>query len=114
VTISGDSGYEPDENFYINLSNPTNASISDNQGIGTITNDDTAPTVTLSVDDASIAEDEIATITATLSAASVSDVTVTLAIRHGDGRSDGLHGFLCNDHDCGRNPLGISDHYCRE
>ena len=79
VTIVGDTGYEPDERFYINLSNPTNASISDNQGIGTITNDDAAPTVTLGVDNVGIDESTgVATVTATLSSASASDVTVTL------------------------------------
>jgi hypothetical protein len=40
VTINGDLGYEPDETFSVNLSNPVNATISDNQGLGTIQNDD--------------------------------------------------------------------------
>jgi len=78
VTISGDIGYEPDENFYINLTNQSNASISDTQGIGTITNDDAAPTVTMSINNTSITENGTATVTATLSAVSSEDVTVTL------------------------------------
>ena len=79
VTISGDVGYEPDEIFYIDLTNQTNALLSDAQGIGTITNDDAVPTVTLSVDNASIAENAgVATVTAMLSATSTSDVIVTL------------------------------------
>ena len=44
VTINGDTTVEPDETLNLNLSNPTNATISDSQGIGTITNDDAAPT----------------------------------------------------------------------
>ena len=40
VTINGDLGFEPDETFFVNLSNPVNATISDNQGLGTIQNDD--------------------------------------------------------------------------
>jgi hypothetical protein len=40
VTIKGDVGFEPDETLFINLSNPVNATISDNQGLGTIQNDD--------------------------------------------------------------------------
>jgi hypothetical protein len=40
VTINGDVGFEPDETFFVNLSNPVNATISDNQGLGTIQNDD--------------------------------------------------------------------------
>ncbi len=40
VTINGDVSFEPDETFFVNLSNPGNATISDNQGRGTIQNDD--------------------------------------------------------------------------
>lgn len=40
VTIKGDAAVEPDEIFAVNLSNPVNATISDNQGRGTIQNDD--------------------------------------------------------------------------
>jgi len=40
VTINGDVNFEPDETFTVNLSNPVNATISDNQGLGTIQNDD--------------------------------------------------------------------------
>ncbi len=40
VNVKGDKRFEPDEYFYVNLSNPTNASISDGQGVGTILTDD--------------------------------------------------------------------------
>jgi subtilisin-like proprotein convertase family protein len=40
VTVFGDTAVEPAETFFVNLSNPTNAAISDGQGIGTINNDD--------------------------------------------------------------------------
>jgi hypothetical protein len=46
---------EQDEAFSLNLSGATNASITDSQGVGTITNDDTD--VTLSVSPASVSED---------------------------------------------------------
>jgi hypothetical protein len=42
--INGDTAAEVDETFFVNLSNATNASIVDNQGQGTILNDD-APQV---------------------------------------------------------------------
>ncbi|HEY9302332.1 MAG TPA: Calx-beta domain-containing protein, partial [Phormidium sp.] len=45
VTVNGDALTESDENFFINLSNPINATIGDNQGVGNITNDDNAPTL---------------------------------------------------------------------
>ena len=43
VTIAGDAVIEPTEAFVVNLSNATNAAISDAQGVGTITNDDLPP-----------------------------------------------------------------------
>ena len=46
VTILGDTTVEPTETFFMNLSNATNgATISDDQGLGTITNDDSLPLV---------------------------------------------------------------------
>jgi flagellar hook-associated protein FlgK len=43
IAISGDDTFEADETFFVNLASPTNALIADNQGVGTIVNDDTAP-----------------------------------------------------------------------
>jgi hypothetical protein len=42
VLVNGDTTVEPNETFFVNLSNPTNATIADNQGLGTIVNDDGA------------------------------------------------------------------------
>ena len=49
VSITLDNVFEPDETFFINLSNPTNATIADAQGQATITNDDPQPTVSVAV-----------------------------------------------------------------
>jgi hypothetical protein len=38
ITLRGDAVVEGDETFFVNLSSPTNATITDNQGQGTITN----------------------------------------------------------------------------
>ena len=40
ITVNGDVTAESDEDFYVNLSNATNADITDDQGLGTIQNDD--------------------------------------------------------------------------
>ncbi|MGD9590011.1 MAG: Calx-beta domain-containing protein [Pyrinomonadaceae bacterium] len=40
VNILGDFTVEPDETFFVNLTNPVNAVITDSQGVGTIQNDD--------------------------------------------------------------------------
>ena len=42
ITINGDTLIEPDETFFVNLSNPAGASLTDAQGVGTILNDDTS------------------------------------------------------------------------
>ncbi|HKB78766.1 MAG TPA: Calx-beta domain-containing protein, partial [Thermoanaerobaculia bacterium] len=47
VTINGDTKFEPDEAFNVNLTNPSNATIADNQGVGTIQNDDAQPTISI-------------------------------------------------------------------
>src|SRR5207253_3197586 len=49
VKVNGDTLNEPDETFFVNLSNAANASITKAQGVGTIRNDDlnAAPTVAI-------------------------------------------------------------------
>jgi YVTN family beta-propeller protein len=44
VVVNGDTLVEGNETFVVNLTNPTNATILDGQGVGTITNDDTLTT----------------------------------------------------------------------
>ena len=43
VTVNGDLLDEANETFFVNLSSPTNATLADGQGLGTITDDDAAP-----------------------------------------------------------------------
>jgi hypothetical protein len=43
VLVNGDTQNEPNETFFVNLTNATNAPISKSQGVGTITNNDTPP-----------------------------------------------------------------------
>jgi uncharacterized repeat protein (TIGR01451 family) len=57
VTVSGDFDNEPDETLLVNLSSPTNATILDGQGRGTIVNDDEeAKPLTVFIYDAGIGE----------------------------------------------------------
>ena len=56
VAITGDTSIENDETFLVNLTNPSNATLTDAQGIGIITNDD-LPSITLAVSPANVAED---------------------------------------------------------
>ena len=81
MTVDGDTLDEANETFSVTLSNPGNATIADGSGLGTITDDDPAPT--LSVNDVSVTEGNAgsttATFTVTLSAASGQAVTVDWA-----------------------------------
>jgi hypothetical protein len=80
VPIKGDTTVEPDETFFVNLTNPTGATLADNQAVGTITNDDSA---TITIGDVSLAEGNSGTanmnFTVTLSNPSASVVQVDYA-----------------------------------
>src|SRR5436309_15529765 len=69
----------------VNLSNPVNATISDNQGAGTIVNDDGQPTISIS--DVSQNEGNVGptlfTFTVSLSSASSQTITVNYATADG-------------------------------
>ena len=47
VSLIQDNVFEPDETFFVNLANATNAAIADAQGQGTISNDDPQPGITI-------------------------------------------------------------------
>ena len=83
VPVNGDTTVEPDETFFVNLSSPTNATIGDGQGLGTILNDDT----TISIGNVSVTEGNSGTtnvnFTVTLSAAASVPVTVNYATADG-------------------------------
>ena len=79
VNVDGDVTYEHDESFAVNLSNPTNASIADAAGVGTIVNDDPAPTV--SIGDVSVVEGNSGT-TAAVFTVSLSGATSLPAQAH--------------------------------
>lgn len=58
VLVNGDTVNEPDEDFFVNLSNPSNVSILDGQGLGTILNDD-APGIEFSAAAYTVNEDGV-------------------------------------------------------
>ncbi|MEO0092412.1 MAG: Calx-beta domain-containing protein, partial [candidate division WOR-3 bacterium] len=78
VSVNGDFKYETDETFNVNLSEPTNASIADGLGIGTILNDDEQPSI--SINDVSLAEGNSGTtaFVFTLSLSNLSYQTITV------------------------------------
>lgn len=89
VSVVGDTLYELNETFTLNLSSPSNATFADNVGLATILNDDPIPTI--SIGDATLAEGNAGTtnanFTVTLSAASGLSVTVNYATANGNAIS---------------------------
>ncbi|MFN2576855.1 MAG: Calx-beta domain-containing protein [Pyrinomonadaceae bacterium] len=89
VLVNGDSDVEQSETFFINLTTPSNAVISDNQGQGTILNDDSAvisitPSVSVSEGNSGTTN---ATFIVTLSPASTQTVTVDYLTADGSAKS---------------------------
>jgi len=86
VTVNGDTLFESNETYFVNLSSPSNATLSDSQGLGAITNDDANP-VGLRINDVSITEGNRntrnATFTITLTSPLSNAVTVNFATANG-------------------------------
>jgi Calx-beta domain len=104
VPVQGDTLNEADETFFVNLSGATNASLGDAQGLGTITNDDALPSLSIS-DAVAVTEghsgigscvpplppptsSQCASFTVTLSAVSGRAVTVGFATAPGSAASN--------------------------
>ena len=99
VPIINDTHYEANETFYLNLSNASAGTITDAQGVGTITNDDSQPSVTLGLSGSPLAENGgVATVTATLSNRSYQNVTVNLGYTGTATNDYGLHAIEYIDH----------------
>ncbi|HEX8844854.1 MAG TPA: Calx-beta domain-containing protein [Pyrinomonadaceae bacterium] len=81
VTVNGDTIFEPNETFFVNVTSVTGATVTDGQGVGTITNDDAQPTLTIA--DASVTEGNagtsLMTFTVTLTGTAQSTVSVNYA-----------------------------------
>jgi hypothetical protein len=88
VAVKGDTVDEANETFFVNLTSPANATIADNQGIGTINDDDASPN--LSIDNPTFAEGKTGTVSAvfhvTLDAPSGQTVQVTYQTADGTAR----------------------------
>ena len=97
VTINNDTIFEISEDFFLDLSNPGNATILDGQGVGTITDDGTGTggtdddTPTFTVSDVMVDEDTagFAVFTITLDNASAEAITLDLALADDTGTGDG-------------------------
>ncbi len=77
IEVSGDDIDELLEQFTVELTSPTNASIADGEGVGQI--EDTDPTPVLTIDDSSVKEGGKLTFTLSLSNPSSGDIVLDLA-----------------------------------
>jgi hypothetical protein len=88
VTILADNVNEPTETFFVDLDTPTNATILDGHGIGTIPNDDALPSI--SIDDPSEVEaDSENNISFTVSLSNPSSQAVTVQYMTANGTATG-------------------------
>ncbi len=89
ILVCGDTTFEPNETFFVNLSNPMGATVTDAQGLGTIVNDDDPPT--LSIDDVSQNEGHVGTtpFTFTVTKTGSTATTATVDYATDDGTADG-------------------------
>jgi hypothetical protein len=87
VTINGDTAVEPDETFFLNLTNATEGgTFRDSQGLGTITNDDATVVVgDISIGDVTIAEGNSGTKTATFTVSRTGTAAFAVDFATADG-----------------------------
>jgi CSLREA domain-containing protein len=83
VQVNGDTKFEPDETFVVNLSAATNATIADSQGQGTIVNDDSAPSI--SIADVALAEGNAGTKSFTFGVTLSNPTTQTVSVNYATG-----------------------------
>ncbi len=81
IDILGDTTFEADETFRVDLFNIANATVGDASGTATITNDDVQPPVTITIDDVNVAEGASGTTPATftVSLSRPSGIPITVA-----------------------------------
>src|SRR5207253_7721451 len=94
--INGDNNVEPDETFFVNVTNVVGANVSDAQGQGTIKNDDLP---SLSIDDVAANEGDGGTQTFTfhVSLSAVAPATVTFDIATQDGTSQAPSDYVAKN-----------------
>ncbi|HYJ30924.1 MAG TPA: Calx-beta domain-containing protein, partial [Allosphingosinicella sp.] len=99
VTVNGDTAFETNEFFLVNVTNVTGASVGDGQATGTITNDDAEPVGTFNIDD--VTHDEgnagttnyLFTVSRTGGSAGAATVDYSIAAPGGGGVADSATDF---------------------
>jgi subtilisin family serine protease len=96
VAVTGDTRFEGTDTFLVNLSGATNADVADRQGVGTIVNDDSRPTIVISNVSATEGNSSTKTFTFTVSLSNPSDQTITVQFATANGSASGGGSFNFN------------------
>jgi hypothetical protein len=84
VLLNGDRLGEPNETFFVNLSGPTNVTIADGQGVGTITDEEPRVSI-IGVNKAEGKKNQATLFTFTVTLSAAYDQAVTMSFRTVDG-----------------------------
>ena len=90
VSVVGDTSYELNETFNVNLSSPSNATLADSLGIGTILNDDPIPTISIS--DATLAEGNAGTTNAVFAVTLSAPCGLVVAVNYATANGNAISG----------------------
>jgi chitinase len=85
VPVNGNTLNEPDETFFVNLSNPVNSTLTNSQGTGTILNDDPYPTLSIANQSKTIGTSGTTKFNFTVSLSTASGQTVSVSYATADG-----------------------------
>lgn len=93
VNVNGDTLWEPNETFFVNLTNAAYAEITDAQGQGMITNDDPLPA--LSINDVSQNEGDAGTTSFTFTVTKTNDSSQTVTVDYATAAGTATAGGSC-------------------
>jgi Ca2+-binding RTX toxin-like protein/subtilisin-like proprotein convertase family protein len=90
IAVNPDASFEFAETFTVNLSQPTNATIADNQGVVTLTNDDNMPQI--SINDVTLTEGTGGTTNAEFTISLIGDTSETVTVNYATSNSSAIAG----------------------
>lgn len=91
VTVNGDSTFESNETYFVNLSSPSGATLNDSQGTGTIVNDDANP-VGVRINDVSVTEGNRNTRNATFTISLTSPLSTAVTVNYATANGSAIAG----------------------
>ncbi|HKP69513.1 MAG TPA: FG-GAP-like repeat-containing protein, partial [Pyrinomonadaceae bacterium] len=97
ILVTGDNVFEPNENFFVNLTEPLNVSLSDTQAIGTINNDDAVPVLSIFGTFGPEGDSGVTNLNVNLHLSNPTSLPVTVNVLTSDGTAIGNRDFVPSD-----------------